>query len=237
MKHTRRTSFIPRRKRNECNECNGGNDANPISEQGSDPSQDASSGPPANETSDKLLGSQGVYYLDGDVCPDTVSPIVKDLLIKHIASWQDPVFILIHTSGGSATDMWSLIDLMDLLPFKVYTIGVGECSSAGSVLLCSGSPGCRYALKNTSIMTHQVRCILNTQASYDGIKSWMEDFEQEHLRILQHFCKRTKCRTKQAVQDHLLRSQDTFLTSERAKELGVIDRVLTPAEFKKLPLR
>ncbi len=58
----------------------------------------------------------------------------------------NPIKFYISTYGGNADDMFSIYDMMNMLPRKTVRftpIGIGKVMSAGVLVLANGTPGKR----------------------------------------------------------------------------------------------
>jgi ATP-dependent Clp protease protease subunit len=95
----------------------------------------------------------------------------------------------------------------------------------GSLLLCAGTPGMRYALPNARIMVHQPSGGFQGQAS--DIERHAEDIIKMKRRLNEVYVKHTK-RTYDIIEKTL--DRDYFMTADQAKDFGLIDRVLEKRE-------
>jgi ATP-dependent Clp protease protease subunit len=95
----------------------------------------------------------------------------------------------------------------------------------GSLLLCAGEKGMRYALSNARIMVHQPSGGFSGQAS--DIERHAEDIIKMKRRLNEVYVKHTgqKYETIERTLD-----RDYFMTAEQARDFGLIDRVLTKRE-------
>jgi ATP-dependent Clp protease protease subunit len=92
----------------------------------------------------------------------------------------------------------------------------------GSLLLCAGEAGMRFALPNARIMVHQ------PSGGFQGQASDIERHAQEILSLRARHNAIYSHHTGQPIkkiEDALER--DTFLTAEGAKTFGLIDDVLS----------
>ena len=70
-----------------------------------------------------------------------------------------PVNMYVSTHGGVASDMFSILDVMDMVKKNtcdIHTYGVGKVMSAGVPILAAGTKGKRRIGKNCRIMLHNV---------------------------------------------------------------------------------
>jgi ATP-dependent Clp protease protease subunit len=92
----------------------------------------------------------------------------------------------------------------------------------GSLLLCAGEKGMRYALPNARIMVHQPSGGFSGQAS--DIERHAEDIVKMKRRLNEVYVKHTG-QTYDMVEKTL--DRDYFMTAEQSQEFGLIDRVLS----------
>ena len=91
----------------------------------------------------------------------------------------------------------------------------------GSLLLCAGTKGMRFALPNARIMVHQPSGGFSGQAS--DIERHAEDIIKMKRRLNEVYVKHTG-QTYEVIERTL--DRDYFMTADQAKEFGLIDKVL-----------
>ena len=92
----------------------------------------------------------------------------------------------------------------------------------GSLLLCAGTKGMRYALPNARIMVHQPSGGFSGQAS--DIERHAEDIIKMKRRLNEVYVKHTG-QSYDIIERTL--DRDYFMTAEQAQEFGIIDKVLS----------
>jgi ATP-dependent Clp protease protease subunit len=112
----------------------------------------------------------------------------------------------------------------------IVTLCMGQAASMGSLLLCGGTPGHRYALPHASIMVHQ------PSGGYYGQASDIAIHAKEILRVrkqLNEIYQRhmTKAHTLDEIER--LMERDRFMNVDEALELGIIDKILEKRGGKK----
>jgi ATP-dependent Clp protease protease subunit len=99
----------------------------------------------------------------------------------------------------------------------------------GTVLLCAGAKGKRYALPNSTIHIHQALGGAQGQAADIAIHAREIMRLQDLIRDI--FVKQTGQPVEKVTHDL---DRDYFMTSEQAKEYGLIDEILAkPAKDAK----
>lgn len=78
--------------------------------------------------------------------------VVKDM---EEESRDDPIWVIIDSSGGEVQAGWEIIDSMQLCAAPVHTVCYGEASSIAAVIFASGKRGQRHMLRHARLMIHQ----------------------------------------------------------------------------------
>ena len=118
----------------------------------------------------------------------------------------------------------AICDAIRLVRPAVSTICVGMTASMGTVLLCAGTDGKRYALPNSTIHMHQ---------PLSGIQGQASDIEIHAREIIRMQDKMRNILSQHTGQPYDKIARDTdrdfYLNAEEAKEYGLIDDVLDSA--------
>jgi ATP-dependent Clp protease protease subunit len=114
---------------------------------------------------------------------------------------------------------------MQNIQSEVTTIGMGMCASMGAFLLCTGSPGRRFAYPDTTIMIHQPSW--GNQGTHRHMQAHMkfgDNLYELMIGTMAAHCGRSFEEMEDALQE------DNFLTAEQALKLGLIDKIIpTPS--------
>jgi ATP-dependent Clp protease protease subunit len=115
---------------------------------------------------------------------------------------------------------------------------MGMAASMGSLLLCAGEKGMRFALPNARILVHQPSGGFQGQAS--DIERHAEDIIRMKRRLNEVYVRHTG---KDYATIERTLDRDYFMAAEEARDFGLIDQVLTDraaldaAEKPQLPAR
>ncbi len=168
------------------------------------------------------LLKERIIFVTGPIEDNMASLIVAQLLFAEAENPKKEISMYINSPGGVVTSGLAIYDTMQFIRPPVATLCVGQAASMGSLLLCAGEPGMRYALPHSRIMVHQ------PSGGFQGQASDIERHAKEILAIRQRlhevYAKHTG-QPVQVIEDAL--DRDTFLTSDGAKEFGLIDEVLS----------
>jgi ATP-dependent Clp protease protease subunit len=119
----------------------------------------------------------------------------------------------------------AIYDTMQFIRPDIATLCIGQAASMGSLLLCAGTKGLRYALPNARIMVHQPSGGFSGQAS--DIERHAEDIIKMKRRLNEVYVAHTG-QPYDVIERTL--DRDYFMTADQAKDFGIIDRVLTSRE-------
>jgi ATP-dependent Clp protease protease subunit len=168
------------------------------------------------------LLKERIIFVTGPIEDNMASLIVAQLLFAEAENPKKEISMYINSPGGVVTSGMAIYDTMQFIRPPVATLCVGQAASMGSLLLCAGEPGMRYALPHSRIMVHQ------PSGGFQGQASDIERHAREILAIRQRLNEVYAKHSGQPVQviaDALER--DNFMTAEAAKDFGLIDEVLT----------
>ena len=116
----------------------------------------------------------------------------------------------------------AIYDTMQFIKPDVSTICVGIAMSMGALLLAGGAEGKRMALPNSKILIHQV------WGGYQGQASDIEIHAKETIALKRKLEEIMAHHTGQEIEKvRQDMDRDYFMTSEEAKEYGIVDRVIT----------
>nr|YP_009000039.1 clp protease proteolytic subunit [Silene conoidea]AGZ18030.1 clp protease proteolytic subunit [Silene conoidea] len=164
--------------------------------------------------------------------------------------------LFINSAGGKTRDALPIYDTMQVVAPAVRTVGIGVAASMGALILLGGEMGKRTASPNCRIKIHSpARAFYTTDSDSDSDSDTdkkkkekdpkkkkeqnrsVEDFSDavgEMLRLREELVKIYAKRTQKpisVIEKDLAR--DLFMSSEEAKEYGIIDTLHYKFDFKK----
>ena len=111
---------------------------------------------------------------------------------------------------------------MQFIKPDVATICVGIAMSMGALLLAGGAEGKRMALPNAKILIHQV------SSGFQGQATDIEIHAREVIELRRRLDEIIAGHAKQDIEKVRRDTErDYFMSSEEAREYGIIDRVIT----------
>ncbi|CAN7374415.1 ATP-dependent Clp protease proteolytic subunit [Rhizobium sp. LjRoot254] len=168
------------------------------------------------------LLKERIIFVIGPV-EDTMAALVcAQLLFLESENPKKEIALYINSPGGIVTSGMAIYDTMQFIRPPVSTLCVGQAASMGSLLLAAGAKGARFATPNARIMVHQPSGGFQGQAS--DIERHARDILKMKRRLNEIYEKHTG-RTYDEVERAL--DRDNFMTSEEARDWGLIDQVIT----------
>ena len=168
-----------------------------------------------------MLLKERIVYLGTPIVDQVSNLIVAQLLYLEREDADKDISLYINSPGGIITAGLAIYDTMQLIKCDVSTICVGMAASMGTVLLCAGAPGKRFALPNSTIHMHQA------MGGAQGQAADIEIAAREILRMQDKLRTILATHTGQAY-EKIARDtdRDYYLAAEDAKEYGLVDEVL-----------
>ncbi|MGH9307652.1 MAG: ATP-dependent Clp protease proteolytic subunit [Acidimicrobiales bacterium] len=174
----------------------------------------------AGDVYEQLL-KERIVFLGSQVDQNSANLVCAQLLLLEAADAERDIALYINSPGGSVTDGLAIYDTMQYVRCDVATICVGLAASMGQFLLCSGTPGKRYALPHSRILMHQPSGQMQGQAADIAIQA------EQIVYLKRMMAERIAFHTGQPLERIETDSdRDRWFTAEEAKEYGFIDQVI-----------
>ncbi|MED5396666.1 MAG: ATP-dependent Clp endopeptidase proteolytic subunit ClpP [Pseudomonadota bacterium] len=167
------------------------------------------------------LLKERIVFLTGGVNDEVASLICAQLLFLESENPSKDISFYINSPGGLVTSGFAVYDTMRYIRPDVSTVCIGQAASMGSLLLCAGSEGKRYALPNSRFMIHQPS---------GGVEGQAADIEIQAREILKLRERLNNMYVEHTGQELSVIEEavdrDRFMSPEEAKEFGLIDEIV-----------
>ena len=168
-----------------------------------------------------------IIFLGGPITDDVANLVVAQMLFLEAEDPEKDIFLYLNSPGGSITAGMAIYDTMQYIRADVHTICIGMAASMGAFLLAAGAKGKRTALPNSEILIHQP---LIGGGGLSGQATDIEIHAKHLLRTKEKMNKILSERTGQTVERiQADTDRDRYMSSEEAKEYGIVDQVLEKA--------
>jgi ATP-dependent Clp protease protease subunit len=162
-----------------------------------------------------------IIFLGYPINDEVANIVTAQLLFLDSTDRQRDIQMYINSPGGSVYSGLGVYDTMQYVTPDVSTICIGMAASMGAVLLTAGAAGKRTALKHSRVMLHQPSGAIGGQAS--DIEITVAEIKKIKKNLYDIISNHTGKSLKQVEKDC---DRDYWLTSEEAKEYGLVDEVL-----------
>ncbi len=168
------------------------------------------------------LFEERIIFLGVQIDDASANDVMAQLLVLESTDPDRDILMYINSPGGSFTSLMAIYDTMQYVRPEITTVCLGQAASAAAVLLAAGTPGKRLAVPNARILIHQ--------PATEGIYGQVSDLEIQAAEIsrmrklLEFTLAKHSGRTPEQVRLDIER--DKILTSEEAKDYGIIDEII-----------
>ncbi len=175
-----------------------------------------------------LLLKERIVMLGMPINDQVANVIIAQLLYLEREDPDKDVSLYINCPGGIISSGLAIYDTMQLIRPDVSTICVGMAASMGTVLLCSGTKGKRFALPNATIHLHQA--VGGAQGQAADVEIAAREIMRLQALLRDILVKHTGQTLEKVTHDT---DRDFYLNPVQAVEYGLVDEILSkPAKDK-----
>jgi ATP-dependent Clp protease, protease subunit len=188
--------------------------------------EQSSRGERAYDIYSRLLKDR-IIFMGEQVVDSMANTIIAQMLFLESEDPDKDINVYINSPGGSVTAGLAIYDTMQYIKPDIATICMGQTTSMAALLLAAGTKGKRYALPHGRVMIHQ---------PLGGAQGQATDIDIHAREILKMRDELNEILAKHTGQDIKKIRKDTerdyFMSSEEAKEYGIIDKVISKREMQ-----
>ncbi|MCD6038922.1 MAG: clpP [Gammaproteobacteria bacterium] len=176
------------------------------------------------------LLKERIVFIVGPIEDYIANLVVAQLLFLESENPDKDISIYINSPGGVVTAGLAIYDTMQFIKPDVGTMCLGQAASMGALLLAGGAAGKRFCLPNARVMIHQPLGGVQGQASDIAIHA--EETLKIRTRLNQILAKHTGQPETIIAKDT---DRDNFMTPEKARDYGLIDKILEHRKNERKP--
>ena len=166
-----------------------------------------------------------IIFLGTPIDDYTANTLQTQLLYLDSCDPNKDISIYINSPGGSVYAGLGIYDTMQFISSDVATICTGMAASMAAVLLVAGHEGKRSALTHSRVMIHQPMGGAQGQAS--DIEITAREIQKLKKELYTIIATHSHTDFDKVWNDS---DRDYWMTSQEAKEYGMIDKVLARKE-------
>lgn len=163
-----------------------------------------------------------IIFLGYPINDEVANIVTAQLLFLESTDRTRDINMYINSPGGSVYAGLGMYDTMQFIAPDIATICIGMAASMGAVLMCSGAKGKRTALKHSRIMMHQPSAGAGGQAT--DIEITVNEIRKLKRELYEIIANHTGQPVDKVAEDC---DRDYWMTSEEARQYGLVDEVLT----------
>jgi ATP-dependent Clp protease protease subunit len=188
--------------------------------------EQSSRGERAYDIYSRLLKDR-IIFMGEQVQDDMANIVIAQMLFLESEDPDKDINLYLNSPGGVTTSGLAIYDTMQYIKPDITTICMGQAASMGALLLAAGAKGKRYALPHARVMIHQ---------PLGGMQGQATDIDIHAKEILKTRETLNNILAKHTGQDIEKIRKDTerdfFMSSEEAKEYGIVDKIITTREMQ-----
>ena len=167
------------------------------------------------------LLKERIVFLTGAVYDQAAAVICAQLLYLESDNPSKDINFYINSPGGVVSAGLAIYDTMQYIRSPVSTLCIGQAASMGSLLLCAGAKGKRFATPNARVMVHQPSGGAQGQAT--DIEIQAKEILTLRKRLNEIYVRHTG-QELTAIEAKLER--DSYMSAEEARDFGLVDIVV-----------
>ncbi len=162
-----------------------------------------------------------IIFLGTAIDDNVANVVVAQMLYLEAEDPDKEIFFYLNSPGGHVSSGMAIYDTMQYIKPQISTVCMGQAASMAAILLAAGEKGKRFALPHSRILIHQPLGGFQGQATDIDIQA------REILRLKDELNKILSDLTGQQLEKIMNDTErDYFMTSQQAKEYGLIDEIV-----------
>lgn len=163
-------------------------------------------------------------YLNGEICLETVQPIIEYIINTNMLQEELKIInLFIDSTGGDLDAAMKLIDVIGMSEVPVRSIMFGKVASAALMIGLSCHE--RLISENCSVLSHNASFCATSYMINVADPSQQREFQLIQERVMRVYMDGTG-RDKAYIKRHLLKQHDVCLSGIEAIKHGLADSVL-----------
>lgn len=185
-----------------------------------------------------LLLNGRIIYIGMPLVPAVTELVVAELMYLQYMDPKEPIYIYINSTGttrddgetvGMETEGFAIYDSMMQLKNEIHTVAVGAAIGQACLLLSAGTPGKRFMMPHAKAMIQQPRIPSSGLMPASDVLIRAKEVIINRNNLVKLLAKHTG-NSEETVANVMRRPY--YMDATKAKEFGVIDRVLWRGQEK-----
>lgn len=169
------------------------------------------------------LSNDRILFVFDHIDDKLAVDIAATLLLKDSEDSEKKITLFINSDGGDIRNILMIYDMMCLIHAPIETVCVGSAMDESVLLLAAGSPGMRFATKNSVIAVNQLVHDWMRFSDMTDAKKVLDLSLSDNKRMMEILAKCTGKNLRTVMTDF---ERKTFMNCHQAARYGLIDRVV-----------
>jgi ATP-dependent Clp protease, protease subunit len=170
------------------------------------------------------LSNDRILFIANVISDSVATDITATLLLKDSEDSEKKITLFINSPGGDIRNIFMICDMMHIIEAPIETVCIGAAMDEAALILASGTPGMRFATKNSIIAVNQLSHDWVTHSDLTDAKKYLDLAVTDNKRMMEIFAKTTGKSVKQVAEDF---NRRVFMNANQAVKYGLIDRVVS----------
>lgn len=170
------------------------------------------------------LANDRILFICDDITDQVATDITATLLFKDSEDSEKKITLFINSQGGDIRNALMICDIMHMVDAPIETVCIGAAMDEAVIILASGTPGMRFATKNSVIAASQLIHDYVARADLTDAKKYLDLALGDNKRMMEILAKNTGKSLKQVMEDF---DRRVFMSSTQATKYGIIDKVIS----------
>jgi len=170
------------------------------------------------------LASNRMLFIYEPIDEKVATDLVASLILKDFENSEEKITLIINSGGGDIRSVFMLYDMMQMIQAPIETICIGQAAFESIIILCAGTPGMRFATKNSIFCVSQ---LIHDKMSYSDLtdaKSVLDQIKKDNKRKMEILAKHTGHTLSKVMKDF---EKKQFMTAQQALKYGFIDKIIS----------
>lgn len=170
------------------------------------------------------LANDRILFLCNQITDNLATDIVATLLLKDAEDCSKKITLFINSDGGDIRNALMIYDIMSMIESPIETVCIGSAMDEAAIILAGGTPGMRFATKNSVISAGQLVHDWYSNSNLTDAKKILDQSMSDNKRMMEIFSKSCNKPLKQVMEDF---ERTVFMNANQAVKYGLIDKVIS----------
>lgn len=170
------------------------------------------------------LSNDRILFICDVIDDKLATDIVATLLLKDSENPEEKITLFINSEGGDIRNVLMIYDMMCLVQAPIETVCIGSAMDEAAIILAAGTPGMRFATKNSVISINQLTHDWVNVSDLTDAKKVLDQFLSDNKKMMEILAKSCSKTYKQVIEDF---NRRVFMNCNQAVKYGLIDKAVS----------